>query len=190
MSEQGASHSTPASLLQRLNEHSLAEDWERFVRLYTPVLYAWARRLGLAPESATDLTQDVFVVLTRSLKTFRYDPKQRFRGWLWTVLINQHRSNLRRRTEAPAARELELVGEDNVAAWIDTDYRDHLVAQALELMRAEFPEHTWKACWEYVVKERPAAEVATELGITVNAVHLAKSRILRRLREELDGLLD
>ena len=49
---------------------------------------------------------------------------------------------------------------------------------------------TWRACWEFVVSDRPAKEVAAELGLTVNAVYLAKSRVLRRLRHELVGLLD
>ena len=57
-------------------------------------------------------------------------------------------------------------------------------------MQKEFQPATWKACWEFVVKDRPAAAVAAELGITINAVYLAKGRVLRRLREELVGLLD
>jgi RNA polymerase sigma-70 factor (ECF subfamily) len=57
-------------------------------------------------------------------------------------------------------------------------------------MAADFEPTTWQACWETVVMDRPAAEVAAELGISVNAVYLAKSRILSRLRQDLDGLLD
>jgi RNA polymerase sigma-70 factor (ECF subfamily) len=58
----------------------------------------------------------------------------------------------------------------------------------LELMRNEFEEPTWRACFECTVNDRPAAEVARELGLSVNAVYVAKSRVLRRLRQELDGL--
>jgi RNA polymerase sigma-70 factor (ECF subfamily) len=64
------------------------------------------------------------------------------------------------------------------------------VDRALRLMRADFEETTWKACWEYVVNGRAAAEVAADLGVSVNAVHLAKARVLRRLRQELAGLLE
>jgi RNA polymerase sigma-70 factor (ECF subfamily) len=56
--------------------------------------------------------------------------------------------------------------------------------------RLEFQPVTWKACWEFVVCDRKADDVASELGVSVNAVYLAKSRVLRRLREELAGLLD
>jgi RNA polymerase sigma-70 factor (ECF subfamily) len=72
----------------------------------------------------------------------------------------------------------------------EVEYRQQLVARALELMQAEFQPTTWKACWEFVVAGRPAAEVGRQLGISENAVHLAKGRVLRRLRQELEGLLD
>jgi len=62
------------------------------------------------------------------------------------------------------------------------------VNRALCLMQADFQPATWKACWAYVVEDRPAANIAAELGITINAVHLAKARVLRRLRHELEGL--
>ena len=62
--------------------------------------------------------------------------------------------------------------------------------RALELMQADFQPTTWKACWEYAVQGRPAEEVARELDTTVAVVYAAKSRVLRRLRQELAGLLD
>ncbi len=78
---------------------------------------------------------------------------------------------------------------DAEGAW-EAEYRELLVARALELMQDEFQPATWKACWEVVVAGRPAAEVAAELGLTIGAVYAAKSRVLRRLRRELDGLLE
>jgi RNA polymerase sigma-70 factor (ECF subfamily) len=72
----------------------------------------------------------------------------------------------------------------------EAEFQQHLAIRALELMKAEFQPTTWKACWEHVVCDRDPAEVAKELGITVNAVYLAKSRVLRRLRQELAGMLD
>jgi RNA polymerase sigma-70 factor (ECF subfamily) len=76
------------------------------------------------------------------------------------------------------------------AAFEEAEYRQHLARRALELMQAEFPPATWKACWEVVVAGRPAAEVAAELAISIDSVYAAKSRVLRRLRQELAGLLD
>ena len=75
-------------------------------------------------------------------------------------------------------------------AFWQIEYQQQLVNRALKLMEAEFEETTWKACWECVVSGKPAGVVARQLGLTVAAVYAAKSRMLRRLREELSGLLD
>ena len=80
------------------------------------------------------------------------------------------------------ANHLELVWE--------AEYQQHLVNRALTIMRADFQELTWKACWETVAAGRPAAEVAVELGLTVGAVYAAKIRVLDRLRQELHGLME
>ncbi len=81
------------------------------------------------------------------------------------------------------------VADDLEAAW-EAEYQQHLVGQALRLMRADFEETTWKACWQMVAVGRPAAAVAAELGLTVGAVYAAKFRVLQRLRRDLQGLLD
>jgi RNA polymerase sigma-70 factor, ECF subfamily len=72
----------------------------------------------------------------------------------------------------------------------EAEYQSFLVNRALELMRSEFREDTWRACWLLVVDERKASEVARELGLSLNSVYLAKSRVLSRLREELAGLIE
>jgi RNA polymerase sigma-70 factor (ECF subfamily) len=192
-----AANPTPLSLLEKLRQPSPAvaqAAWRRFVRLYTPLLFTWARRLGASAEDAADLVQDVFGVLTREMPGFRYQPDLRFRGWLWTILRNKWRDHLRRSRAAPPradASSLETLAlPDNVAQMSEEEYRTYLVGRALRMMQAEFAEADWKACWQNVVEGRPAAEVAEELGLTVNQVYLAKSRILHRLRQELDGLLD
>jgi RNA polymerase sigma-70 factor (ECF subfamily) len=188
---------TPVSLLEQLRGRSPQEAqaaWRRFVQLYTPLLFAWARRLGASPEDAADLVQDVFGVLAREMPGFQYRPGLRFRGWLWTVLRNKWSDHQRRRQAAPPradAAALETVAApDNVAEMTEDEYRTHLVGRALQLMQAEFAEADWKACWQNVVEDRPADDVAAELGLTVNQVYLAKSRILQRLRKELEGLLE
>ena len=57
-------------------------------------------------------------------------------------------------------------------------------------VRTDFGDATWRVFWETAANGRPAADVAAEFGITPNAVYLARSRVLHRLRAELDGLLD
>jgi RNA polymerase sigma-70 factor (ECF subfamily) len=83
-----------------------------------------------------------------------------------------------------------MADDDGAAAFEEAEYRQRLVQQALNVMQSDFQPATWRACWEYMILERPAEVVAQELGLTVNAVYLAKSRVLTRLRQELAGLLD
>jgi RNA polymerase sigma-70 factor (ECF subfamily) len=186
--------STSLSLLQRLRRPSDPEAWSRFVKLYTPLLYGWARRLGLQPTDAADLVQDVFTLLLRKLPEFQYDPRQRFRGWLWTVTVNRYRT-LRRRRPPPAvagndATLGEVAGPDPIEEMAEAEYRHYLVQRVLRLLQAEFPAVVWEAWSQHFVGGRSATEVAAALGISVNAVYIAKCRILRRLRTELDGFLD
>jgi RNA polymerase sigma-70 factor (ECF subfamily) len=180
------------SLLDRLRRSAEQKAWTEFVDLYTPLLFHWARRLGLQESDAADLVQEVFAVLVQKLPEFEYKKGKRFRGWLWTILVNKHRERGRRAAALPVGgqADLEAVPGPDEAGADEAEYREFLVNRALELMKSDFHEATWKACWEYTVNGRPAAVVAAELGISVNAVHLAKSRVLRRLRQELKGLLE
>jgi RNA polymerase sigma-70 factor (ECF subfamily) len=186
-------HTTPVSLLERLRRPEEHQAWEQFVALYTPLLYHWARRAGLQAQDASDLVQDVLVLLLRKLPEFTYDRGKSFRSWLRTVTLNRWRQSLRKRglpVGTDGVNLNELPQDDPAAELWEEEYRRHLVRRALDLMRADFQPSTWKACWEYVVQGRPAAEVAAELGISVGAVHAARLRVLARLREELKGLLD
>ena len=84
----------------------------------------------------------------------------------------------------------DVPGSNGADAFWDAEDRHYLVARALEVMQGDFEPTTWKACWAFVVEGRSAADVAKQLGTTVNAVYVAKLRVLRRLRQELNGLLD
>lgn len=184
---------TPASLLERLRRPGEREAWDRFVQLYTPLLYSWACRLGLQEQDKADLVQDIFATLLREMPEFRYDPDRSFRGWLRTVVVNRWRTACRRRTVALREGEAgldELAAPDLAAEVWEEEYRQQVAARALELMRVDFEPTTWQACWEMAANGRPAAEVAVELGITVAAAYTAKSRVLRRLREEFADLFD
>jgi RNA polymerase sigma-70 factor (ECF subfamily) len=187
-------HTTPASLLERLRQPNEQAAWEQFVKLYTPLLSHWARRLGSREADVGDLVQDVFTILVDTMPEFRYDPHKRFRGWLWTVTVNKWRERRRRQTvpmqQAGEETLSELSVPDAMSALEEAEYRQFLVRRASQLMRADFQTTTWQAFWECVVEGRSAADVSRELGVTENTVYLAKGRVLRRLRKELEGLLD
>jgi len=186
--------STPASLLERLRQDNQTAAWERFVELYTPFLYHCTRRFGLRSEDAAELGQDVFALLVRKLPEFQYDRSRSFRSWLRTVVLNKWRENYRRRT-APLENGAvplpdDLPAPDESDPFTEAEYRQYLTSRALRIMQTEFQPTTWQACWEHTISGRPAAEVAAELGISEGAVYVAKHRVLRRLRQELEGLLD
>jgi RNA polymerase sigma-70 factor, ECF subfamily len=183
--------STSASLLEQLRQRG-TDAWARFVHLYTPVLFRWADRIRVPPADRHDLVQEIFLAVFRALPEFRYDPSQSFRGWLYTVAVNKWRELSRKRSPAaglPGAIE-SLAGPDTTAAVDAADDAAVLVSRAAELIQGEFAATTWKAFWATAVEGRPAATVAAELGVSLNAVYLARSRVLARLRFELAGLVD
>jgi RNA polymerase sigma-70 factor (ECF subfamily) len=185
---------TPVSLLERLRRPADPDAWPRFVALYTPLLYEWARRLGLQQSDAADLVQDVFLALWQSLPEFTYDRDGSFRAWLRTIVLNKWRDRLRRRGDRPLHTDESVLAElatgDGALVVEEAEYRTYLVGRAAELIRADFQPTTWKAFWGCAVEGRPVAEVAGELGLAPNAVYQAKFRVLQRLREELKGVLD
>jgi RNA polymerase sigma-70 factor (ECF subfamily) len=186
-------HSTPPSLLERLRRPGEEQAWDRFVSLYTPLLFRWARGVGLREADAADLVQDVLALLVRKLPEFRYDQHKSFRAWLRTVTLNKWREWQRRHptvTFQPLEALDEMAAPDEMGAFEEAEYCRYLVQQALEALRDEFPERTWQAFYQYAVAGKDADTVAAELGISVGTVYAAKSRVLARLRQELNGLLD
>jgi RNA polymerase sigma-70 factor (ECF subfamily) len=181
-------------LLERLRRSPEPDSWARFVQLYAPLIYSWARRANVPHQEAADLVQDVLTLLVEKLPNFVYDRNKSFRRWLQAVTLNKWREHCRRRDPItlPAATGLleALAGREDGLAFEEQEYRQYLVNRALQVMKADFQPITWKACWEHVVSGRSAAEVATSLGISEGAVYVAKHRVLRRLREELQDLLD
>ncbi len=129
-------------------------------------------------------------MLVRKMPEFQYQPDRTFRGWMRTVLLNKWRDRPHRGPAAPLDSGIQPAAPDESDDLEEREYRLYVVGRALNLMSGDFEPATWLACWETVVVGRPTAEVAAELGITVNAVYLARSRVLGRLRRDLAGLLD
>jgi len=179
----------------RLRQSQDKEAWDRFVALYTPfVIHLLVNRLHVPSQDVADLVQDIFVALLQALPKFDYDRKPgHFRCYLCQVC--RSRVCDWQRKQRIAARNGTLLGveEDDTdeleKAW-EAEHNQFLVRRALEVMQAEFQPTTWRACWEFVVNGRSAADVAGELGISENAVFIARHRVIHRLQAELEGLLD
>ncbi len=186
-------NTTSASLLDRLRQREQPDAWARFVQLYTPLLYRWAVGLRLREADAADLVQEVLTTLVQKLPEFHYDRGGSFRRWLRTVLRNKWGALQRRRAPVPMDAQAGPLADLPAPAEDERDeaeYREYLVERGLQLIRGDFEPATWRAWQEFAVAGRPAADVARELGLSPHAVYLAKARVLRRLREELQGLLD
>lgn len=186
--------STSLSLIDRLKEsHQNAKAWDRFVRLYTPLLCYWSSKMGLREEEAQDVVQEVLVLLLHKIREFVHDGRT-FRGWLRTILKNKCRDYLRKRSRTPYPMGLDvgsrLETADDVALLTDAEYQGFIARQALRLIQTEFEESTWRACWLTLIDGLSAQAAAKQLQISVNAVFVARSRVLGRLREEFAGLLE
>lgn len=175
-----------------------AQAWERLVRIYTPLVEYWCRQAGLNPADMQDVTQETFTAVVRGLPTFERDGHgQSFRGWLRTIVRHRLIDRYRAAEQRPAAeggtehhRQLAQV-YDPASLAVDTDepLETGLVFRAaVDIIRGEFEAVTAEAFWLTTVESQSPADVAARLGITTNAVYKAKSRVLRRLREVLEGL--
>lgn len=165
-------------------------------RLYTPLVYRWARQCGLQASDAADVAQDVFAAVARNIDRFRHDhPDASFRGWLWTITRNQIRLHFRRAQQRPEARGgstanlllAELPDDDGPSEPAGFNAEASLVHRVLQLVRLDFQPQTWQAFWRMVVDGATAADVGAELGMTPAAVRQAKYRVLCRLQDELAG---
>lgn len=180
--------STSTSLIVRLQKQD-RDAWVVMVKLYGPLVYGWCRRRGLQTDDAADISQEVFRAVAAHVNSF--DGKS-FRGWLWTITRNKIMDHHRRGEHRPLAvggsdmqaklAELpELLDESasNVSAI------GGLVKRALDQARPDFTDNTWQAFTSVVMDGQAPADVAAALGMSVNAVFIAKGRVLRRLRDLL-----
>jgi RNA polymerase sigma-70 factor (ECF subfamily) len=190
---------TPFSLLDRLTRNASPRDWETFTSLYTPILRGWLRRQLDQEADVDDLVQEVFRVLVARLAEFQHNGSAgAFRAWLRAILVNCLRNFWRARGRTPQPAPLadavasldDLADPSNALAqeW-DREHDRLVMARLLEVVRPEFTETTWLGFQRYALEGVALEAVAAELGVSVNAVCIAKSRVLRRLREEARGLL-
>lgn len=147
--------------------------------------------MGVPANDLEDLLQEVFIALIRQFPEFRYDTSRSFRGWLWMIL---HRQVIawRKRQHRHVALSVEqlqtLANTDQLDAAHEEVYRKILLERILQLIQRDFPAQTWQLFWLLTIEAQPGVEVARQFGLTPNAVYLARSRVLARLRAELADL--
>lgn len=191
--------STELTLLDRLRlAPGDADAWQRLVEIYQSWLRGWLLAEALQPADADDVVQEVLAVVCRELPSFRHNGRAgAFRAWLRGIVVNRLREFRRqRRPQAAGPADIDqrldqLADEQSESSrqW-DRQHDQNLVNRLLRLVAADFAPATMQAFRAFVVEERPAAVVARELGITEGAVWTAKSRVLKRLRQAAQEMLD
>jgi RNA polymerase sigma-70 factor (ECF subfamily) len=191
---------TSASLLEILRDRPDEAHWRRLVDLYSPLIRYWLHRHTIAAADTDDLVQEVLTVVIRRIPEFHRRPQTgAFRCWLKTITGNCLRDFWRTKKIRPQAtgqtdfddmlQQLEDPASGLSREW-DTEHDRWVTRRLLELLRPEFTEKTWLAFRGTAVEGRSPDDVAATLGITVNAVFIARSRIMARLREEARGLVE
>lgn len=188
---------TRASLLVQIRDGANYRAWQEFVNLYGPVIYAYVRRRGLQDADAADLMQDVLRSISSAIGRLDYDRNQgTFRGWLFTITRNKlinfvAARRIRPRASGDSTTNQLLASQpddsDSQDVW-ELEYQRRLARLAMDRIKGEFQETTWQAFQLTAVEGVAAAEAARQVGISPGAVYVAKSRVLARLKEEVDGL--
>ena len=195
MTTQSSSNATRSSLLLRA-AHRDAEAWRELVDLYGPLVAHWCRRCSLDVHSTADCVQDVFTSVAIALDQF--SPQREsgsFRAWLWTITRNKLRDHFRRSGRSAAATggstAMGLMQQVIDPSSVPDDeptgdpQLQQLTSRALSQVRSEFESRTWQAFWRFVVDGIATSEVARELEMSEATVRQSRSRILRRLRQQL-----
>ena len=198
MTSSKSNGSTSQSLVRRAqNADPVA--WDRLARIYSPLVYSWARGAGLQSDDASDVMQEVFHTLTTRLGQFeRRNESDSFRGWLYAIARNKIRDYFRRkrdRAQAVGGTHAQEMWQGLPEAPPDAASQDGQTEvdgvrrRALELVSGDFESRTWQAFWRTAVEGDSPNDVAADLGISVWAVYNARSRVLTKLREEFSEIL-
>jgi RNA polymerase sigma-70 factor (ECF subfamily) len=190
---------TNSSLLERAREGGNPA-WDRLVALYQPLIYNALRRQSLLHHAAEELTQEVLLVVHKELGSFAHPGVPgAFRGWLRVITANRARAYWKAGKHRPSAAggsdfqavidQLEDPHSELSQRW-EREHDEHILRRLLELMEGEFEPKTLQAFRRQLLDGVAAEQVAAELGMSVGAAYVAKSRVLARLRKEAEGLLD
>jgi RNA polymerase sigma factor (sigma-70 family) len=183
---------TRASLLVRLRDPRDEAAWREFVDLYAPLVYAYARKQGLQDADAADLSQVVLNAVAGAVGRLEYDPlRGSFRNWLFTV-VRSKLANWRRDqgrfshgsgdSAVQRLREQCPVPQEADSEW-EGEWEDRLFSWACEQVRRDVAGATWEAFWRTAIDGQSGKQVASDLGMSVAAVYLARRRVLARLKE-------
>ncbi|MEM7560555.1 MAG: sigma-70 family RNA polymerase sigma factor [Planctomycetota bacterium] len=186
---------TRESLLLRLADPADRDAWEQFATIYRPVVYRMARLRGLQDADAQDLTQRVLLSVSQSISRWKPQPGARFRNWLSKVAKNAAINQLvRKPIGRPASdstlRRVESAAEPEFGLEQDyeLEYQRQLFRRAAVIVRDRADASTWLAFSLTALEGLSVEETATRLETTRGNVYASRSRIVRRLRDQVAAL--
>ena len=190
---------TSASLLERLRCSPQQGDWSQLVDLYTPLIRVWMRRHSSAQQNEDDVVQEVLSVVVRKVPAFERQRVGSFRNWLRSITVNCLRDAWRADRFRPSAvggsdfqHVLDQMADPDsqLSQLWNQEHDQHVLQYLLQQVRPSLPEDTWQAFRRVAVEGHAPVQVAEDMGISVNSVYIAKSRVMSRIRELGRGLLD
>ena len=186
---------TRSTLLCNVKSPDNREAWEEFVELYRPVIYRMARHRGLQDADGQDLAQDVLVRVSRAIDGWEKQPGTRFRHWLRKVANNAILSALTRLPRDAAAggsvaRDLldEHSESSNVQQELERECLREQYLRAAAIVRTDVSQETWRAFELTVIDGFSSEDAAEMIGKSLGTVYAARSRIMKRLRNEIQRM--
>ena len=186
---------TRNSLIVRLSDARDSEAWDQFVSIYEPLVYRLARAKGFQDADAREIAQEVLVAVSRSVGRWNPDVELgRFRDWLFRIARNLMINFMTRRTHQSIGSGDSRIGDllnqkidpnSDESATFDLEYRREVFRWAAERVKSQVKEATWQAFWSTSVEQLSIPASAKSLGISIGAVHIARSRVRSRLREQV-----
>ena len=200
---------TRRSLLTRLRQADDNIGWQEFFDTYWRLLYGVARKAGLSDAEAQDAVQDCVITVSRQMPKFRYQPERcSFKGWLLMILRQrvgrQLHKRMQRRADGdaaspqivtndeatdtnPVARLPDASGDQLDTIW-EAEWQQHLIAVATEQLKRQVSDAQFQIFDLHVLRGWPARDVAQTLGVSVAQIYLAKLRVGRRFKREIDAV--
>jgi RNA polymerase sigma-70 factor, ECF subfamily len=190
---------TRQSLLLRA-QNGEANAWKDLTDLYRPLILGWLNRQGVPPSDLDDLSQEVLLSVVKHLPTFQHSGQRgAFRAWLRTIVCRRTADywraiDMKTQTTggsgATAALQQIADPDSELNRQWDEEHDQYVIHCLLDLVEQKFEPVSLQAFRRLALDGAGGAEVAQELGLSVAAVYVAKSRVLARIRQEAAGLID
>ena len=194
---QSASDDTPLSLISALRRGS-DQAWSQLAGIWGTTILKFCKRRGLKHEDCEEIVQSVLVKMYRYISRFERDGKSmRLRHWAFTIVRREIATHCERYLSKPGSpggdEYQQILGElrvDENEGESKTDFRRELVSNVMDAVKPDFDPKTWEAFQLHKLERMGGPVIAERLGMTPNAVRQAANRVLRRIRNEMEGILE